>query len=341
MDYRITNRMMYDRLIRDVQKNRQDMVKIQEAISTGKNINRPSDDPSLYKSITDAKTQITNLGQYKDNCLFGDEWLDYTYSTLEHSHDLISSAKDIAYTVANDTSTGREREISAKLIEDIRCEIANLANTQLNGRYIFGENDGNNKPAIYIDATDDEVPFINPDGHWSNNQFVDGSGTPVPYFNPNGNWSDLWQNAGVFEIGISKNSKMNIGTSMSVFMEIDITDSTGSTTTKSIFDILGNLEKVLNENNGDEIRNSLKELEAALDNLTQEQSNIGAKIERLTYHSKFIENMQNELDIQRSTKEDVDFVEKAVELSAYEANYQAIIASFSKYFSENLFDLLG
>ena len=341
MDYRVTNSMMFDRLKREVQANRQEMTKIQESISTGKNINRPSDDPALYKNITDIKTQIASFGQYKENCEFGEDWLNYSYTATEHSFDLISSAKDIAYKVANDTATVGEREMSAKLIQDIREDIVNVVNTRLNGRYIFGGENGNNKPAIYTDGTGEELSYINPDGRWSNNQFIDNTGAEVPYINPNGTFSNQWQNAGVFEIGISKNNEMNIGTSMSLFMEVDVSDATSAATTKSIFDILGNLEKVLNENDGDEIRKSLQELDAVLDNISQEQSNIGAKIERLTSHRDFIENMEKELDVQRSTKEDVDFIEKAVELSGYEENYQAIITSFAKFLNQNLFDLFG
>ncbi|MGA1869015.1 MAG: flagellar hook-associated protein FlgL [bacterium] len=310
MDFRLTNRVMYDRLIRNINANREELYKLEEALYTGKKINRPSDDPGIYMNLSSIKTQMAELAQYKDNCDYGEAWLDFSYATLDTYYERLMNAKDIAYQASNDTSTGESREIFAQIIGDLHDELIGLANTELYGRYIFGGSNGNNPPVAYIDANGAEVPYESPEGHWRS-----------------------WEDNGIFEISIgSNNNTINIGTSASVFLEI--TDG------KSVFDILAGLENSLATNDGEGIRDSLSHIDAALDTITQEQSNIGSKIERLTYTREYIEGLNLNLNRIRSAKEDTNVAETSVEISALESNYQTILAATTKTMNMSLFDLL-
>ena len=60
---RVTNNMLVNTLLRNVNNNLSTMQKKQDQLSTGKRVSRPSDDPVAVSKIIKYKTDINELKQ--------------------------------------------------------------------------------------------------------------------------------------------------------------------------------------------------------------------------------------------------------------------------------------
>lgn len=153
---RISTMMMFNNLVRNLTKATERSQEIQEVISTGKKINRLSDDPIGATRVIKYQSDLIKLSQYKENINYGNSWLSMSDSVLQDMQNLVSEAKNIA--IAQSTSTvSRENRVQAAVaVQNLYDQLINYANTKLGGSYIFGG------------SITDSVPF-NLDGIYNGN----------------------------------------------------------------------------------------------------------------------------------------------------------------------------
>lgn len=135
---RITNSMLINTVLRDLNTNMGKMSKSQEQLSSGRRINRPSDDPvSLVDSLR-LRTGLTELNQYKSNAESADSWLQTTDSALDESGAILQRIRELAVQGAN---TGTLPQISedaiAKEVSQLKQQLVNIGNSTIGDRYIF------------------------------------------------------------------------------------------------------------------------------------------------------------------------------------------------------------
>ncbi|WP_022664684.1 flagellar hook-associated protein FlgL [Desulfospira joergensenii] len=151
-----------------------------EVVSTQKQINEISDDPLGLSQVLSLKNSIGNLEQIEKNVIMGKSWLKSGENALTSLNNLILEAKSEAIRLANDSVTDDERKDAVERIDSIVEQIVSLANTQVNGNYIFGGTETNTIPFEYDTASDpDRVIYL-------------GNNTP-------------------FEIRTDKNSQVQVG----------------------------------------------------------------------------------------------------------------------------------
>lgn len=129
---RVTNKMMADNAIAQLFKQREQMVRTQENIVSGKRVNRPSDDPAEIGSILSHRTTITSLDQYNDNISKAKLHINTVDDVLGMVSDLLGDAKEIAY----DTAPNMRAEMAEQVVA-IREQVLQMANYQIDGKYIF------------------------------------------------------------------------------------------------------------------------------------------------------------------------------------------------------------
>lgn len=129
---RVTNKMMADNAIAQLFKQREQMVRTQENIISGKRVNRPSDDPAEIGSILSHRTTISSLDQYNDNISKAKLHINTVDDVLGMVSDLLRDAKEIAY----DTAPNMRAEM-AEQVAAIREQVLQMANYQIDGKYIF------------------------------------------------------------------------------------------------------------------------------------------------------------------------------------------------------------
>ncbi len=137
MVQRVTTKLRFSVAMANILSVTKRLQDVQETIVSGKLINRPSDNPADTARILSFRRVIENAQQFQRNITNSQTFLNITDSTLGEIHDLISEAKDIAMGQVGPPADSETREAAATQLERITESIINLANTEVDGRYIF------------------------------------------------------------------------------------------------------------------------------------------------------------------------------------------------------------
>jgi flagellar hook-associated protein 3 FlgL len=149
----------------------------EEQAITGRRINAPSDDPGAVSEVHRLHTSIQDQEQYSGNAQQAQEMLGIMDGALSSVADLIVRAREIATAMAGDTVTAAERTVAAVETQALYDELVALANTDVNGRYLFSgtayDNPAFNAAGVYQGNND--TPAVRAsDSQWIQNG-LDGS----------------------------------------------------------------------------------------------------------------------------------------------------------------------
>ncbi len=132
---RVTNKMMTANIKRNVFRQSEQLLHSQEVLSSGKRINRPSDDPVGIGKVLDYRRTLASFEQYDRNIQQGKNRIEFMETTLEGVEELIVDAKNWAVNQASSATADREAAISS--VQNIREQILQLANSKMGRNYIF------------------------------------------------------------------------------------------------------------------------------------------------------------------------------------------------------------
>jgi flagellar hook-associated protein 3 FlgL len=136
---RMTQRMMSDRALLGMQTGLDRLAKVQEQLTTGRIINRPSDDPTAAASAMRLRSSAAEQRQYARNADDALSWLNQVDATLSSMTNQVRKAREIAVQGANDGALGQQaREALATEVDQIREGLISTANTTYLGRPVFG-----------------------------------------------------------------------------------------------------------------------------------------------------------------------------------------------------------
>ena len=134
---RVTNNMLVNTLLRNVNSNLSTMQKQQDQLSTGKRVSKPSDDPVAVSKIIKYKTDINELKQYDTNTKDALSWTQTSELAITDISSALQRTRELAVQAANGTNTLEERENIAMEIEQLKEHIIGNGNKTFAGKYIF------------------------------------------------------------------------------------------------------------------------------------------------------------------------------------------------------------
>jgi len=129
--------MLFNALARDILRLNQDLLRSQEQLSSGKRINRPSDDPGAIKDILNWKRVLSDLGQYKRNIQLASEYLSGSETALSQVNNILGRLQELTLGQLNDSVDPASRETTAQEVEELYRQLISIGNTRLGNRYIF------------------------------------------------------------------------------------------------------------------------------------------------------------------------------------------------------------
>lgn len=135
---RITNSMLINNFRRNLNVNLAEMERLQDQMSSGKKIKRPSDDPVNLVSALRLRTTITETEKYVANVNAALSWLETTDVALGQAGDLLQRVRELVVQGANDSLPQTSRQAIAAEVRQIKEQLLQVANTVHDGRYIFG-----------------------------------------------------------------------------------------------------------------------------------------------------------------------------------------------------------
>lgn len=143
---RITNHMMTNNFLNNMNANLNTMEKYQYQLYTGRRLMRLSDDPvGILKSMT-ARVKLYRLEQHKENAESAKTWLTQAETNLMELNKIIASAYESAVQVTSDTYNPEDKDKVASFIAQMRDHVLDLGNGTESELYIFGGYTTTQKP---------------------------------------------------------------------------------------------------------------------------------------------------------------------------------------------------
>lgn len=316
---RISNNMMVNQSLRDLNANLVRMDKNQRDISTGKRIHRPSDDPTSMARAMVLRNSLAQNEQYNKNAAVAESQLKMTDTTLGQMGDALQRLRQLAVQGASGNLQMQDRIAIRNEVMQIRDEMRALGNTQLNGRYIFGG------------IKTDQVVYP---------QDVTGlpAGNGVT-FSPNDNGGLIVEVAPNITIQYNTTAPRVLG------------DTTPPSTT-NVFQVIddfagyldGSLAPPVGLASGTSNRAiseiSLRDIGKWLDNVNQTRTEVGGKLNRLELAKSRMQEANISMNELLVETEDTDIAEASLKLNSYEATYRAALAVSARSIPMSLVDFL-
>ena len=212
---RITEQSYINTFLQNVNRNRSEMAKLEEQLSTQKSVNRPSDNPTAYSDGRNLEAEVNKNKQYQKNIDSGLTQANSASDAMTQMQDELTKIKSIAIQGANGSMSQSDMSNMADNVDQLKQSLMELANTQIQGRYLFGG------------TKSDQPPFT-------------ASGNTVTY---NGNSQSL-------DVKISDSSTVNVSTDGNTLMNYKSGDNIFSLLDRLSSNLRsGNTQAVSNELN--------------------------------------------------------------------------------------------
>jgi len=122
-------------------------------LTSGKRLNRPSDDPTHIAQDLSLRTQIAQGNQTGDNVANLSAELTTVDGALSSVTDVLQKARALAVSGASDALTPAQRQAMATQVDGLLGELVGLGNTQYAGKYVFGGTADLTQPPVKAGGT--------------------------------------------------------------------------------------------------------------------------------------------------------------------------------------------
>jgi flagellar hook-associated protein 3 FlgL len=162
---RVSNSIVYDSIKLRLSQITEELNKANTVVASGKRILKLSDDPVGLTQGLSIKSTLSNIEQMGRNITLGNSWLAASESAMSQVQDVLSEANALSVQMTNGTVSASERRSAAETVQNMLEELVSLANTEVNGRYVFAGSETDSAP-FSLEA-DNSVTY-----HGDNNAFT-------------------------------------------------------------------------------------------------------------------------------------------------------------------------
>ncbi|MGW6132486.1 flagellar hook-associated protein FlgL [Cellulomonas sp. NPDC055163] len=139
---RVTHQTVQRSTLGNLQQNLSKMADLQAKMSSGKNINLPSDDPAGASDMLRLRGEQRAQTQFARNADDGNGWLTTVDSALTSSLSTMRRTRDLVVQGGNGGLGATSREALAAEVDGLRAALLEQANTSYLGRSVFAGTSG-------------------------------------------------------------------------------------------------------------------------------------------------------------------------------------------------------
>lgn len=150
MSVRVTQNMLNNNMLRNLHRSMGNMDNLQQQLSSGSKINKPSDDPVVAARGMFYRSSLMENDQYKRNVDEAQSWMDMTDSTMDEMGNILKRIRELLVYSGDGAISPDDLKAMGSEVEELKKHMGTLANQQINGKYIFAGTDTNKPP---YDAT--------------------------------------------------------------------------------------------------------------------------------------------------------------------------------------------
>lgn len=321
---------MANSFMTDMNSNLENLDKVRQQLTSGKNFSKPSDDPAGVVRSMQLYSGIESNKQYNKNISNVINWLDVTDTALNQLggetqlgriRDKLLAGGDIAYGPT-------ERKALKDEINEIIGSISQTLNTTFDGKYIFSGTRVTSKPTgVEKDTTtkNNSLNYLKKDGNTKLDDVSD---------------NEYIQIQGKLKAEISEGVIMEYNVTAPELMNFKAKDGT----IKDVREVLQNIVNHLDSDDQSEINKlyneDLQDITDAVDNVLKIRAEVGAKQNRMDSAKKM--NTETNFNMKEilSSVEDIDVVEKNMEYAILQSVYISSLQTSAKVLQPTLMDYL-
>ncbi|WP_294342044.1 flagellar hook-associated protein FlgL, partial [uncultured Clostridium sp.] len=151
---RVTNSMLVNQFMRDTQNNLGNMQTIQKQLTSGKTVNKASDNPLKVSRIMQLNRDLKANEQYNKNIASTINYLDTADTALGQLNEVLKSINENIMAAGNGAYSTEEREAIRNTINEQIGHMGQILNTNFDGKYIFGGTRTGDKPVEIVKDAD-------------------------------------------------------------------------------------------------------------------------------------------------------------------------------------------
>ncbi len=305
---KISTGLYFERATQQMSNVQSKLTKVQEQLSTGLQIVKPSDEPDKASLVTRLEAELTRQASHQDTLKAVNVRLTAEETALKNTSDVLYRMKELAVQAANDTVGEQDRKSIAIEMGNLREQILSLANSQdSNGNYLFsGSRAGS--PAFAKDATG-----------------------RITY---QGDQARM-------QVNVGDNRRMNLNMPGSdAFTRIVRDDGKGNKTGVDFFQSLDDLVNAVNNSDRAAIQRGVGEVDALQNGISEGVGQIGADLTVVDLQNNVLDEVVLRLKSTRSDIEDLDYTEAITRMNKDQLALQAAQSGFSKISQLSLFNYI-
>jgi flagellar hook-associated protein 3 FlgL len=152
---RITAGMSQRHVLADLRRVQERLADAQSRVSSGKQIEKPSDDPLGAERAVRLRGELETTSAYSTAVDESKSWLDATDSALSSITDIVQTARELTVQAANGATTPAARQSIKVQIDALTEQLKTTLNGAYDGRYIFSGTATDTPPYDLTSATPD------------------------------------------------------------------------------------------------------------------------------------------------------------------------------------------
>lgn len=302
---RVTSNMMNSQLLLNLNRNARTMNDTQLQLSSGRKINKPSDDPVGITYSLRYRAELSSNEQYTKNVDSALSWLDYNDTVLGQAGDVVQKIRELTVKASTGTNPQSALDSINSEVMQLKEQLVDIANSTLNGKYIFNGEQYNTKPYDFAKGADGTYDVSKP----------------------------ITTDTGQIQFIVGEDVRMPISTTGN-----DVFGNTGDA--DNLFTIINNLSAGLKAGDFKAVSGQLDVIDTRMETILSARSEIGAKTNRVELMQDRLSDLNiNLTDLQAKT-EDADYEGLIMNSKIQENIYNASLSVGAKIISTTLVDFI-
>jgi len=316
---RITQRSMTLTSLQGLNRNQEAIAKLQEQLTSGKSINKPSDDPTGTNAAMQTRLELSTATQHARNISDGIGFLDSTDSALQSMLNQTRVVRDRTVAALNiGAMSDAARAATATEISGIRDSLIGLANTTVQGQPIFG---GITSGSVAYDT----------DGRY---QGYGGTGV-VPATPAAGGQPAVAEVPAVPVVPVTR----QVSDADAVRVDITGPEAFGDPSVGDLFALVADIAADTVSDPA-ALSGHLVKLDEAMDRLSNALADIGSRTNRIETAQQVNSDLQLSLTSRSAAVENVDLPKTIMMLQMQQVGYEAALGATAKVLQPTLLDFL-
>ncbi|MDI6813085.1 MAG: flagellar hook-associated protein FlgL [Desulfitobacteriaceae bacterium] len=307
---RITNNMLSQNLLRNLEAAQGRMDDLQNQMSSGHRITKPSDDPVGIENALRLKSSISMVEQWKNNADEALAYMDSTDTILGDMTSMLQRVRELAIQGANDSLSAEDKKKVAMEVDQLTEQLRAMANSKIGSKYVFAGTKTDTPP---LDPLSEPIP----------------SPPPAPTA-----WAGNDKNV-TFEVG--NNLKLPISVKGTELFQVTIS---GTTASVGMFQSLYDLSTALRADKAQDVANTVADIQAHIDNVLSLRADLGARVNRMTAIREQLDSTSVNLKQNLSDIQDADMAKTIVDFKNQENVFRAALSVGAQIIQPSLVDFM-